>query len=74
MPDQHVTYDAVKKIWKVLGAGNSKPTKTFHTKQEAIDCARKITQNQGTELIIHNMNGLISIKDSHGNDLYPPKG
>lgn len=74
MPNQHVTYDSQKKIWKVIGAGNSKPTKTFATKQAAVGYARKIAQNQKTELVIHNKNGLIGDKDSHGKDSFPPKG
>lgn len=74
MPDQHVTYDSQKKLWRVIGAGNTKATKIFSTKQEAIDYARKIAQNQRTELVVHNMNGLIRDKDSHGRDPYPPKG
>lgn len=42
------------------------------TKKEAIDAGRKISQNQGTEFIIHNMDGKISGSDSHGNDPCPP--
>ncbi len=38
------------------------------TKQAAIDLGRTISQNQGTEFIIHNQDGRISRSDSHGND------
>ncbi|DAB34193.1 MAG TPA: hypothetical protein CFH82_06600, partial [Sulfurospirillum sp. UBA12182] len=31
-------------------------------------------QNQNTELTIHNKDGKISGKDSHGNDPFLPKG
>ena len=41
---------------------------------EAISIARTISQNQGSELFIHNMNGQISSRDSHGNDPFPPRG
>lgn len=58
----------------VKGAGNSKATKHFDTKQPATDYARKISQNQGSELIIHNKDGRIAQKDSHGKDPHPPKG
>lgn len=60
--------------WNVKGAGNSNATKHFDTKQPATDYARKISQNQGSELIIHNKDGRIAQKDSHGKDPHPPKG
>ena len=60
--------------WAVKGEGNSRATAITNTKQEAIDRAREIAQNQGTELVIHNRNGQISQKDSHGRDPYPPQG
>jgi hypothetical protein len=71
--NQHVVHDK-NGGWNVKGAGNSKVTKHFDTKQSAMDYARKISQNQGSELIIHNKNGKIAQKDSHGKDLHPPKG
>lgn len=49
-------------------------SKHCETKQEAIKEARKISRNQKTELIIHNLDGKINQKDSHGNDTLPPKG
>ena len=60
--------------WKVKGEGNTKATKHFDTKKPAIDYARKISNTQKSELIIHNKDGRISQKDSHGHDPYPPKG
>ena len=48
--------------WDVKGEGNTKATKHFDTKQSAMDYARKISQNQGSELIIHNKNGKIALK------------
>lgn len=71
--NQHVVPDK-NGGWNVKGAGNSKATKHFSTKQPATDYARKISQNQGSELIIHNKNGRIAQKDSHGKDPHPPKG
>ena len=71
--NQHVVHDK-NGGWNVKGAGNSKATKHFDTKQPATDYARKISQNQGSELIIHNKNGKIAQKDSHGKDPHPPKG
>lgn len=60
--------------WGIKGAGNEKYTKTFETKQSAVNEARKISQNQKSELIIHGKNGQIQQKDSHGSDKFPPKG
>ena len=71
--NQHVVPDK-NGGWNVKGAGNSKATKHFGTKQPATDYARKISQNQGSELIIHNKDGRIAQKDSHGKDPHPPKG
>ena len=45
----------------------------FDRKQDAIDRARQISRNQETELVIHNKDGRISRKDSHGNDPCLPK-
>lgn len=72
MPDQHVVPNGDD--WAVKGAGNSKATKITSTKQEAINAARTIAKNQGSELIIHGKDGKIQSKDSHGRDPYPPKG
>lgn len=71
--NQHVT-PHTNGGWQVIGTGNSKATKVTFTQKQAIDIARKISQNQGSELIVHGVNGRIRAKDSHGNDPYPPKG
>lgn len=60
--------------WQVKGAGNSRATIRTTTQQEAIEVAREISRNQGSELIIHRPNGQIREKDSHGRDNYLPKG
>lgn len=70
--NQHITHNP-NGGWNVLGAKNSKPTKIFQTKQEAINYGRIIAINQGSELVIHGMNGKIQDKDSYGNDQCPPK-
>ena len=72
MPNQHVVPHGTG--WAVKGEGNSRATAITNTKREAIDRAREISQNQNTELVIHNRNGQISQKDSHGHDPFPPKG
>ena len=59
--------------WDVKGEGNSKSTKHTDTKLEAEKIAREIAKNQHSELVIHKKNGIISDKDSFGNDSCPPK-
>lgn len=70
--NQHITHNP-NGGWRVIGAGNSKPTKILPTKQDAINYGRNIAKNQKAELIIHGLNGKIQDKDSYGNDPCPPK-
>ena len=60
--------------WQVKGQGNSRATLRTTTQKEAIDRERSISQNQGSELVIHRPNGQIRDKDSHGRDPFPPRG
>lgn len=60
--------------WSVRRAGAARATGTFSTQQEAIDRAREIARNQGTELYIHGRDGRIRQRDSYGSDSHPPKG
>jgi len=59
--------------WGVRGEGNSKITKETPTQAQAIDIARDIAKNQGSEVVIHRKDGTIRDKDSFGNDPCPPK-
>ena len=45
----------------------------YDTKKEAMDAGRRMSINQGTELIPHRKDGVIQRPDSHGNDPCPPK-
>lgn len=60
--------------WQVKGEGNVRATVRTNTQKEAIDIARNISSNQGSELVIHRPNGQIREKDSHGRDPFPPRG
>ena len=60
--------------WQVKRDGGQKASHVVDTKKEAIEIARKISTNQSTELQIHNKDGKIGSRDSHGRDPYPPKG
>lgn len=60
--------------WDIKQSGGQRSSGHFGTKQDAVNRAREISRNQGTELVVHNMDGKISRKDSHGRDPFPPKG
>lgn len=60
--------------WNVRRGGADHASSHHTTKQEAIDSARNVSRNQGTELRIHNKDGRIASSDSHGRDPNPPKG
>lgn len=60
--------------WQVKGEGNIRATVRTTTQRDAINIARNIAQNQGSELVIHRSNGQIRDKDSHGRDPFPPRG
>ncbi|MFH0948700.1 MAG: DUF2188 domain-containing protein [Elusimicrobiota bacterium] len=60
--------------WNVVKGGAERASGHFDKKVEAINEGRKISRNQGSELVIHNTNGRISESDSHGHDPCPPKG
>ena len=60
--------------WAVKGAGNSRATVIVDTQREAIQIARNIAINQGSEMFIHRSTGQIRERNSYGNDSFPPKG
>jgi uncharacterized protein YdaT len=60
--------------WDVKQSGAQRSSGHFDTKQDAIDRGRVISNNQDTELVIHNKNGQIGSKDSNGSDPFPPRG
>jgi uncharacterized protein YdaT len=70
--NQHVV-PTPKGKWGVRGEGNSKITKETSTQTQAIEMAREIAKNQGSEVVFHRKDGTIRDKDSYGKDPYPPK-
>lgn len=60
--------------WQVRRDGGERASHRTDTQRDAIDIARPISRNQGTELQIHRPDGRIRQSDSHGNDPFPPKG
>lgn len=73
MKNQHVTPHP-NGGWQVKGENNSRATVRTTTQKEAISIARSIAQNNHSEVVIHNKQGMIREKNSYGNDPYPPKG
>lgn len=69
---QHVVPNGGK--WSVRKAGATRASGTYGTQTEAISQAKKIAQNQKTELYIHGRDGRIRERNSYGNDSHPPKG
>lgn len=71
--NQHVTTHP-SGGWQVKGEGNVRATARTTTQKDAINIAREISRNQGSELVIHRPDGRIRAKDSHGKDPFPPRG
>lgn len=59
--------------WAVRGEGNKRDTSRHTTQEQAARAAREIAKNQGSEVVIHGVDGRIRDKDSYGNDPCPPK-
>jgi Uncharacterized protein conserved in bacteria (DUF2188) len=72
MANQHVV--PADGQWGVRGEGNTRLTSLHDTQAQAIDAAREIARNQRSELIVHDREGKISRRDSHGHDPFPPRG
>jgi len=60
--------------WATKPEGGARASRVYPTQQQAIDAARRQTQQNGGELVIHNRQGQIRQKDSHGHDECPPRG
>ena len=60
--------------WNVKRGGAQRSSGHFNTKKEAVHAGRQMSIKQGTEFVIHGLNGRIQSSDSHGNDPCPPKG
>ncbi|WP_131782365.1 DUF2188 domain-containing protein [Legionella gresilensis] len=60
--------------WLVKRSSSKRAFRRFATKSEAVKAAREISRNQNTELFIHDKDGKIELKDSHGHDTFPPEG
>ena len=54
--------------WSVKKSNAKRASFHFATKEEAFKKARALSNSHHAELVIHNLDGRISAKDSHGND------
>jgi len=70
----HVVPNKERGGWDIRQSGSERSSGHFDSKKEAESRAREISRNQETELVVHNKDGIIARKDSHGNDPHPPKG
>jgi hypothetical protein len=59
--------------WDVKQGGGERASRHCDLKSDAVDVARTISQNKGSELVIHGKDGKIQRSDSHGHDPCPPK-
>lgn len=59
--------------WDVVRNGAQRVSAHAETKADALKIGRQISRNQGTEFIVHRVDGKIQNSDSHGNDPCPPK-
>lgn len=53
--------------WAVRGEGNSKDTSHHVTQQDAINTARSIAKNQGSEMLVQNLHGRIREHNTYWN-------
>ena len=54
--------------WAVKGAGNERYTAIYERQSQAIDRAREIAINYGSDVIIHGRDGAIRDRMSYGKD------
>ena len=73
-PESHHIVPNPSGGWDVKRGAGNRASSHHDKKQDAIDAGRQVSQNQRTELRIHNKDGRIGESDSHGRDPNPPKG
>jgi uncharacterized protein YdaT len=60
--------------WDIKRSGAKRASRHFETKKEAVAYARQLSRAHRTELVIHNKDGRIARKDSHGSDPRSSRG
>lgn len=74
LDSHHVVPNKEKGGWDIKRSGGARASQNIQIKTDAVAAARKVSQNQETELFVHGKHGKIQSRDSHGKDPYPPKG
>ncbi len=57
--------------WAVKKSGATRASSVHERKRDAVNVARRAATKERSELVVHNRNGKIAQKDSHGHD---PRG
>ena len=68
MPAGDVEVGHVDGAWRVRIEGGAVQPGEYDTKDKAVDAGRKLAKDRGVELIIKDLDGRISRRDSEGND------
>lgn len=59
--------------WAVRKFGAAKASRSFGTKDAAVEYGRELSKKEKTELYIHQSNGMVQEKFSYSNDLNSSK-
>lgn len=57
-----------EKGWAVQAHGAKRPSETFEKKSDAVNRAKEIAENKGTEAVIYKKDGTIQNRHSYSND------
>ena len=71
--EHHIVYNSDLSKWDVKREHAERVSGRYATKAEAMAAGRRMSINQGTELVPHLKNGRIQNPDSHGHDPCPPR-
>jgi hypothetical protein len=58
--------------WSVIRGGAERATKTFSTKEEAIEAGKSLSRSTSADLFVHKKDGTIQEANSYGQDPHPP--
>lgn len=59
--------------WSVRRSRSERAQRTFGTKDEAVKYGRKMARERNSDLVIHGRDGLVSERNSYGNDPFPSR-
>lgn len=72
-PDVHVT-PREDGQWAVKKSGSQRASSVHERKTDALKEARQAARKEQSELVVHNKDGKIASKDSHGHDPRSSRG